>query len=627
MTLHTAFLADRSLETVFLELLNMALSATWIMLAVLLFRILLKKRLPASLLTVGWILVAIRLIWPFRMESVLSLIPSGKPVPLDLPHTYTPSLDLGVSFVEDPLNDLLAEHFTPVPGGDVKPMQMVVTVAALIWLAVVTALLIYTVVSYLLLRRSVRTAVRVWEGEASGGLLRRGTVWQSERVMSPFILGVFKPRIYLPFGMDACTRDLVLAHETAHLRRLDHVTKLLAFLLCVVYWFHPLVWVCYMLYVRDAEAACDEAVVKDMDEGSRRAYARALLSCESNAGFRPFCPPAFGETDVKTRIKGVLSYRKPLLWVMVAAVLILAVLGVLLLTDPSEEYENIPSDWYGISHVTQTICEEEGFSMIPEDFVWENGRITGLRMGLENDTSYPIGYGEPFRLEREEGGQWVDTAVTGHVFHLPEYQLPAHGEVTKYYDLTGYDLSVHARYRFVITISVHINEYGARESHEALIYFTVSGSEALATPHPADFAISFTAQTGKVPNVLDTFEGYIQKDLVLAVPNTATCHYTPTEAELQYLWYLVESHGITSMPSDMHPIQIGDTRVDVTPNCEYSVTIRANGYTYTVRGDTVTGMVEGQKNAQFRSFVGKMYNFMVSTGQWRSLPEPNGGYA
>ena len=220
----------------------------------------------------------------------------------------------------------------------------------------------------------------------------------------------------------------------------------------------------------------------------------------------------------------------------------------------------------------------------------------------------------------------MDTAVTGHFFHLPEYQLPAHGEATKYYDLSGYDLSVHARYRFVITIDVHINEYGATEGREALIYFTVAGSEALATPHPADFAISFTAQIGNVPNVLDTFEGYIQKDLVSAVPNEASCDYEPTEAELQYLWYLVEAYEITSMPPDMHPVQTGDTHVVVIPNCEYTVTVRANGRTYTVKGDMTTGMVQGKYNKQFQSFVGHMYNFMVSTGQWRSLPEANGGY-
>ena len=623
MTSFGSLFAQRSLEAVFIDLLNMALSATWIMLAIILFRGILKRWLPRRAILWGWLPVVLRLLCPFSIESVFSLIPSGAPIPPDIPYANTPALDLGISFVEDPVNDLIAENLTPAPGASVNPLQIVTAVAALVWLVGVAALIIYMAVSYVLIRRRVRTAVRV---PTAARLPRRATLWQCETVTSPFILGVISPRIYLPFGMDTDVAAHVLAHERAHLRRLDHVTKLLAFLVCAVYWFHPLVWLCYILYCRDAEAACDETVVKELDDEARRAYARSLLSFESGARLRPFCPPAFGETDVKTRVKGVLSYKKPVLWLLIAALALLVVLGVLFLTDPAREYENIPSDWYGISHITETVCDEQGFAMIPEDFVWTDGRITGLRMRLENDTAYDIGYGEPFRLEREEGGRWVDTAVTQQVFILPEYQLPAYGEVTKYYDISGYDLSVYARYRFVITINVHINEYGATESREALIYFTVSGSEALATPHPADFAISFTAQTGKVPNVLDTFEGYIQKDLVLAVPNKATCDYEPTEAELQYLWYLVEAYGITSMPADMHPEQTGDVHVAVTPNCEYTVTVRANGRTYTVRGDRTTGMVQGTYNKDFQAFVGHVYNFMVSTGQWRSLPEANGGY-
>ncbi len=613
-----------TLDSLFLELLNRALSATWIILAVILFRALLKRWIPRWVMMFGWLLAALRLVCPFTVESVLSLLPSGKPIPSDIPYDNTPALDLGVPLVERPVNDLIATHLTPTPGDSVNPLQIVILVAALVWLVGVAALLIYTAVSCLLLKHRVRTAVKM---PTERPLPRRASLWQSERVDSPFILGILRPRVYLPYGLDSETTSYVLAHETAHLRRFDHISKLFAFLVCAVYWFHPLVWVCYWLFCRDMEAACDERVVKDMTDPDRRAYARALLSCESGHRPRPFCPPAFGEADVKSRIKGVLSYKKPLLWVMIVAILALAVLGVLLLPDPVEEYENIPSDWYGISHVTETICDERGFSMIPEDFIWENGRITGIRMRFENNTAYDIGYGEPFKIYRDDGrGGWENVAVIDDIFLLPMYYIPAGGEVTHFYDVTGYDLSVHARYRFVITIDTAINEYGATTSREACIYFTVSGGEALASPCPADFAIRFESQIGGVPNILDTFDGFIQKDLVLAVPNKAKTTYTPTEAELQYLWYLVESNGITSMPADMHAVQTGDVHVAVEPNTEYTITVRANGRTYTVRGDSVTGMVEGEGNARFKSFVGHMYNFMTSTGQWKSLPQAQGGY-
>ena len=384
-----------TLDSLFLGLLNRALSATWIILAVLLFRALLKRRIPRRVMLFGWLLAALRLVCPFTVESVISLLPSARPIPVDIPYDNTPALNLGVPFVERPVNDLIATHLTPIPGDSVNPLQVVILVASLVWLTGVAALLIYTAVSYMLLRRRVRTAVKM---PAESSLPRRATLWLSESVESPFILGLISPRIYLPYGMDHETVSHVLAHETAHLRRFDHVTKLFAFLVCAVYWFHPLVWVSYWLFCRDMEAACDERVVRDMTDSDRRAYARALLACESGHRPRPFCPPAFGETDVKSRIKGVLSYKKPLLWIMIASILALAVLGVFLLTDPVEEYENIPSDWYGISHVTETICDERGFSMIPEDFVWKNGRITGIRMRFENKTAYGIGYGEPFHI-------------------------------------------------------------------------------------------------------------------------------------------------------------------------------------------------------------------------------------
>ena len=320
-------LTSISAETFFMELLNMALLATWIMLAVILFRAILKKWLPRRVVILGWLLVVFRLVCPFTIESVVSLIPSGKPIPMDIPYSQTPAIHVGVPIIDNPVNTLLSEHMAPTPEVSVNPLQIAFTVAFVIWLVGVAALLIYTILSYILLHRRVRLAVKL---SANERLPHGVTLWQSEAVNSPFILGMFKPRIYLPYGMDDETLTPVLAHESAHLRRLDHITKLLAFLICAVYWFHPLVWVCYLLFCRDMEAACDERVVKDMDDTSRRAYAHALLSCASGQRMRPFCPPAFGETDVKSRIKGVLSYKKPLLWLIVAAILILAVLGVFL---------------------------------------------------------------------------------------------------------------------------------------------------------------------------------------------------------------------------------------------------------------------------------------------------------
>lgn len=616
-------LTSISAETLFMELLNMALIATWIMLAVILFRAILKKWLPRRVVILGWLLVALRLVCPFTLESVVSLIPSGKPIPMDIPYSQTPSINVGVPFIDKPINTLLTEHMAPTPEFSVNPLQIIFTVAFIIWLVGVAALLIYTAVSYLLVRRRVRMAVKLPTGER---LPHNATLWQSEAVDSPFILGMIKPRIYLPYSMDDETMTHVLAHETAHLRRWDHITKLLAFLVCTVYWFHPLVWVCYLLFCRDMEAACDERVVKDMDDTDRRAYAHALLSCASGRCMRPFCPPAFGETDVKSRIKGVLSYKKPLLWLIVAAILILAVMGVFLLTDPAEDYVNIPSYWYGIEEA-YTVSSLVGFDMYPTDISFPAGdRMESIQMRLVNETGNAVGYGKPFRIYREENKQWVDASVTDTYFELPMYCLEDGRDTVVTYDVSGYDLSAPGRYLFTISVNAPINEYGATEDYEIRWYFTIKEGASLASPYPADFAIRFSAKIGEAANVLDTFDGYIQKDLVLAVPNKAKTDYTPSEAELQYLWYLVESKGITSMPSDMHPKETGDYYVQVCPDTEYEITVRANGYTYTVTGNSATGMYGGEMNERFQSFVGQMYNFLQSTGQWKSLPDAKGGY-
>ena len=616
-------LTSFSAETLFMGLLNMALLATWIMLAVILFRTILKKWLPRRVIILGWLLVAFRLVCPFTLESVISLIPSGKPIPTDIPYSQTPSINVGVPFIDKPINTLLIEHMAPTPEVSVNPLQIVFTIAFIIWLVGVAALLIYIAMSYIWIRRRVRMAVKLPTGEH---LPHNATLWQSEAVESPFILGMIKPRIFLPYGMDDETMTHVLAHESAHLRRWDHITKLLAFLICTVYWFHPLVWVCYLLFCRDMEAACDERVVKDMDDTDRRAYAHALLSCVSGRRMRPFCPPAFGETDVKSRIKGVLSYKKPLLWLIVAAMLILAVLGVLLLTDPVEEYQT----WFPhtILYNGCPISDVEGFSLYAVKFTWsDEQRLILMDMCFSNATGDWIGYGEPFEIYREENGEWVDVSITDDVFHLPMYHLPDGQNTVKTYDVSNYDFSKPGLYRFVVSITVPINEYGATESRQVIYQFGLTdNAEDISTPYPSDFAIRFSAQIGEVPNVLDTFDGYIQKDLVLAIPNKAKTDYNPTEAELQYLWYLVESHGITSMPSDMVPKPDDDAFVTVRPNTRYTITIRANGNTYTVTGDSGTCMTEGEMKEQFRSFVGQMHNLLQSTDQWKSLPDAKGVY-
>ena len=310
---------------IFLGFLNRSLAAGILILAVVLVRLVFKKA-PRWLLCALWALAAVRLVCPVSIESVLSLIPSAEPVQPEIIVSAQPAITSGIPAVDAIVNPPLAAAFTPSPAQSANPLQIWTFVAARVWLAGIAALLLYAAVSALRLRLRVRTAVRL-----------EGKVYQSEFVSSPFILGVIRPRIYLPFGLEAGAQAMVLAHERAHLRRGDQLWKPLGYLILAAYWFNPLCWLAYILFCRDIEAACDEKVVRELGEGCKAAYSRALLACSVPRKLITACPLAFGETGVKSRIKSVLNYKKPAFWLVLAAVIASAAVAVCFLTDPKRE--------------------------------------------------------------------------------------------------------------------------------------------------------------------------------------------------------------------------------------------------------------------------------------------------
>ena len=310
---------------IFLGFLNRSLAAGILILAVVLVRLVFKKA-PRWLLCALWALAAVRLVCPVSIESVLSLIPSAEPVQPEIIVSAQPAITSGIPAVDAIVNPPLAAAFTPSPAQSANPLQIWTFLAACVWLAGIAALLLYAAVSALRLRLRVRTAVRL-----------EGKVYQSEFVSSPFILGVIRPRIYLPFGLEAGAQAMVLAHERAHLRRGDQLWKPLGYLILAAYWFNPLCWLAYILFCRDIEAACDEKVVRELGEGCKAAYSRALLACSAPKKLITACPLAFGETGVKSRIKSVLNYKKPAFWLVLAAVLASVAVAVCFLTDPKRE--------------------------------------------------------------------------------------------------------------------------------------------------------------------------------------------------------------------------------------------------------------------------------------------------
>ena len=316
---------------VFLGFLNRSLVAAVLILAVLVIR-LVFKRAPKWLLCALWALAAVRLVCPFSIESVLSLVPSAEPVQPEIIVSAHPAITSGIPAVDAIVNPPLAAAFTPSPAQSANPLQIWTFIAACIWLLGIAVLLLYAAISALCLRLRVRTAVRL-----------EGNVYQSEFVQSPFILGVIFPRIYLPYGLPEGAQAMVLAHERAHLRRGDQLWKPLGYLILTAYWFNPVCWLAYILFCRDIEAACDEKVVRELGEGCKAAYSRALLACSVPRKLITACPLAFGETGVKSRIKSVLNYKKPAFWVILAALLAFVAVAVCFLTDPKREAQTEPA--------------------------------------------------------------------------------------------------------------------------------------------------------------------------------------------------------------------------------------------------------------------------------------------
>ena len=311
------------MAAVFLKLLNLSISASWLVLAVLALR-LISKRSPKWMNVLLWGIVALRLVLPFSIESALSLIPSAETVsPVAVQSAPAPTITSGVEFIDNAVNPSLSESFAAAPLASVNPLYVWTYLAGWVWLIGLGAMLLYALASYLRLRRRVSVSLPIQDN-----------IYLCDAISSPFILGVVKPHIYLPSGLDEVQRQNVLSHERAHLARRDHWWKPLGFALLAVYWFNPVLWLAYTLLCRDIELACDERVIRTMDESAVKTYSTVLLACSMPRKAVITCPLAFGEVGVKERVKNALHYKKPAFWVVAASVAVCVVVAVCFLTNP-----------------------------------------------------------------------------------------------------------------------------------------------------------------------------------------------------------------------------------------------------------------------------------------------------
>lgn len=445
----------------FWTLVNQSITAGWVILAILLFR-LLFRRAPKRIFCLLWGVAALRLVLPFSLESVISLIPSSQTVDPTIHLSPVPRVDSGVDEIDNVVNSILRDSFTPLPGASVNPLQVVTAVAANLWLVGMVALILYAIVSYCLLRRRVATAVP-YETD-----LCPRPVKQCETVASPFILGFVRPKVYLPFVMEAEAIPYVLRHEAAHIRRGDPIVKLIGYLLLAVFWFNPLVWIAYLLFCRDVELACDEAVLREEDEAGRCRYAEALLSCQMKKPHLSAGLLAFGEVSIGTRIKRALHYKKPALWVMILSLILAVALTGCLLTDPVPDASGMPGTpaLVSLDNVVSGGTTEKVEMVYRGLTLSDNGRLY-LNVTLKNHAARDIIFGARYMVERLVDGEWVSCVkegVSDLVFIEIAYELAPFGERNESLtihsgDVYGYDgyfelTESGGRYRVSIPMSV-----------------------------------------------------------------------------------------------------------------------------------------------------------------------------
>lgn len=396
---------------IFLKLLNMSITAGWLILAVLCIRLSFRK-IPKRVNCLLWGVVAIRLICPFSIESQFSILPSTEPIKSSTVvegkvQNYIPSIDSRLTIVENTINPMLTETFAYNESDSVAPLQIVTYAAGLVWCCGMILLIICAMGSAVKLHRLVKEAVCV-----------RDNIYICDAVKSPFILGIFRPRVYLSSALREREMDYILAHESAHLKRKDHWWKALGYLLLCIHWFNPLCWMAYSLLCKDIELACDEKAAKDMTFHEKKEYSKVLLSCAGQRSLIMVCPLAFGEVGVKERVKSILNYKKPTLWIMIATVAVLIILAVCFLKNPTREYQiriTIPAgSTESVCYSDEEISPKGNALTLYAGEGLGNTEITLLPVEVRGENAYDepayITPGMPVKMDVEKGA-WFKIGV------------------------------------------------------------------------------------------------------------------------------------------------------------------------------------------------------------------------
>ena len=300
----------------------MSLTASYVILFVILCRLLLK-RCPKIISYVLWSVVAFRLIIPFSFESMYSLLPqkiNTSPISHDIMYQQSPQFNSGIGIVDSIISNSLP---APSIGDSVNPLQIYLEIGAFIWIIGAVVLLIYSLVSIITLKKQLKSAQPIEKN-----------TYEAKDLKTPFVLGIIIPKIYLPTGLSTQEKSYILLHEQTHINRKDHIVKVFAFLILCIHWFNPLVWIAFMLMSMDMELSCDERVIKEAGNDTKKPYATTLLSLSSGRHILNGSPLAFGEGSIKGRIKNILDYKRPKFWVVTTVIIAVIAVSIGLVANP-----------------------------------------------------------------------------------------------------------------------------------------------------------------------------------------------------------------------------------------------------------------------------------------------------
>ncbi|WFR58497.1 M56 family metallopeptidase [Anaerocolumna sp. AGMB13025] len=378
--------------TIFLKILNMSITASYVIGIISILRLFLK-RVPKLYSYLLWGIVLYRLVCPVSFVSKISLLPSSNTIRPDIIYNKIPEIDSGITTLNRIVNPVLARNLSATPFTVTNPIQSLAFTGSVIWIFGIILLLLYSIINYYNIHRQVKASIPL-----------RDNIYQCDKISSPFVFGLINPRIYIPFHLKEQELSHVLAHEAMHIRHYDQVMKLLFFLAAVLHWFNPFVWLSYYLMSKDMEMVCDEAVMKHMGTEFKKEYSRSLLLLASNKPLRPNSPLAFGVNNTRERVKNILHYKKPVVWVLVIVILVCSAIGIMCLANPGKDTIKVTitsSQDKSITNIFKDLSKE---TMNSYDKSKESIDMSTTDSEAVNSNSNSI-YSNPISLETLDGAK------------------------------------------------------------------------------------------------------------------------------------------------------------------------------------------------------------------------------